>query len=203
MAKLLPPGANFSLLPLEVLRLNPSLMYWVSSHATGEPYFGRSRGNRFDDPTAKKADRFGTCYLGFSLTVAIAESLLHNAEPENGRFQVPASDIDARHVFRFSGPELRLANLTGTALLLLNGNGELSGTTNYTLTHKWARAVYDHPAQVNGFLYMSRRVNDSLAAVLFERDRKKPLALAASKPVELAAQPKFAESAKQLRLSGI
>lgn len=151
MAKLLPPCTNFPLLSLEVHRLNPAVMYRVSSHATGEPYFGRSRGNRFDDPTAKKADRFGTCYLGFSLTVAIAESLLHNAEPENGRFEVPASEIDARYVFRFTGPELRLANLTGTPLLLLNGNGELTGTTNYTLTHTWARAVYDLRRRLTAF----------------------------------------------------
>ena len=203
MAKLLPPGPDFPHLPLGVELLNPSLLYRVSTHDTGEPYFGRSRGNRFDDPTAKKANRFGTCYLGLNLTVAIAESLLHDAEPENGRFKVPVSEVDARYVFRFSGPDLRLANLTGTSLLLLNGSGEISGTTNYTLTHKWARAVYDHPELVDGLLYMSRRVNDSLAVVLFERDPKKPLALAPSKPVRLGAHRQFAKSAKQLRLSGI
>ena len=203
MARLRPPDANFATLPLDVGLLNPSGLYRVSTHYRGEPYFGRSRGNRFDDPTASKADRFGTCYLGFNLTVAMAESLLHNAEPENGRFEVAAADIDGCYVFRFSGPAMRLANLTGTSLLLLNGNGEISGTTNYTLTHKWARAVFDHPAQVDGFLYMSRRVNDSVAAVLFERDPKRPLALHPSKPVGLASHPEFAASARQLRLSGI
>lgn len=202
MARLLPPGANFSKLPLDIQLLNPSVLYRVSTHDTGEPYFGRSRGNRFDDPEAKKVNRFGTCYLGLNLTVAIAESLLHNAEPENGRFEVPMSAIDARYVFRFSGPALRLANITGTPLLLLNGNGEISGTTDYTLTHKWARAVYDHPEQVDGFLYMSRRVNDSVAVVLFERDPKNPLPLKPSSPVRLCAHPEFAASAHHLRLSG-
>lgn len=105
---------------------------------------------------------------------------------------------------------LRLANLTGTALMLLNGNGEISGTTNYTLTQKWSRAVYDHPQQVDGLLYMSRGVNDSVAVVLFERDPKKAAALKASTPVRLSEHPdrlsehpEFAASAKQLRLSGI
>lgn len=203
MAKLLPPGANFSQLPLDIQLLNPAILYRVSSHDTGEPYFGRSRGNRFDDPVARKADRFGTCYLGGNLTVAIAESLLHNAEPENGRFEVPVSEVEARYVFRFSGPVLRLANLTGTPLLLLNGNGEISGTTNYMLTQKWARAVYDHPQQVDGFLYMSRRVNNSVAVVLFERDPKKPPVLKPSSPVRLCAHPEFAASVRQLRLIGI
>jgi hypothetical protein len=201
MTKLLPPGASFSRLPLDIRLLNPSILYRVSSHDSGEPHFGRSRGNRFDDPVAKKADRFGTCYLGLNLTVAIAESLLHNAEPENGRFEVAVSEIDAHYVFRFSGPRLRLANLT-ESLLLLNGNGEISGTTSYRLTQKWSRAVYDHPEQVDGFLYMSRRVNDSVAVVVFERDPQKPLALKPSIPVRLSAHPEFADSVHQLRLSG-
>jgi hypothetical protein len=123
--------------------------------------------------------------------------------PQNGCFEVPVSDIDGRYVFRFGGLELRLANLTGTPFLLLNGSGEISGTTNYTLTQKWSRAVYEHPAQVDGFLYMSRRVNDSVAVVLFERDTSKPLALTPSKPVALGAHPQFAASAKQLALRGI
>jgi hypothetical protein len=203
MAKLLAPGANFSKLPLDIHLLNPSLLYRVSTHVSGEPYFGRSGGNRFDDPAAKQVNRYGTCYLGLNLTVAIAESLLHDTVPESGTFEVPASEIEARYVFRFSGMGLRLANLTGTALMLLNGNGEISGTTNYTLTQKWSRAVYDHPQQVDGLLYMSRRVNDSIAVVLFERDPKKAAALKASTPVRLSEHPEFAASAKQLRLSGI
>lgn len=150
-----------------------------------------------------QARRFGTCYLGLGLTVAIAESLLHNAEPERGRFEVLVSEVEAHYVFRFSGQDLRLANLTGTPLLLLNGNGELSGTTDYTLTQQWARAVYDHPEHVDGFLYMSRRVNDSVATVLFERNPTIPLALTPSTPVRLSVHPKCAESAKQLRLRGI
>ena len=170
MARLPPPGANFSRLPLDVQVLSPSVLCRISTHDTGEPYFGRSRGNRFDDPQAKRANRFGTCYLGLNLTVAIAESLLHNAEPENGRFVVPVSEIDACYAFRFSGPGLRLANLTGT------------------------------PLQVDGFLYMSRRVNDSMAVVLFERDPKKPLALTPSSPIRLCAHPEFAASVHRLRL---
>jgi hypothetical protein len=42
-----------------------------------------------------------------------------------------------------SGADLRLANLTGTSLLLLGGHVELCGTTNYALTKKWARALID------------------------------------------------------------
>ncbi len=179
------------------------MLYRVSRHASGEPYFGRSRGNRFDDPTWKRANRFGTCYLGLDLTVAMAESLLHDVEPTDGRFQVPIAEIESRYVFRFLGPALRIANLTGTSLFVLGGNGELSGTTDYKLTQKWARAVYAHPDAVDGFLYMSRRVNDSLAVVLFERDKAAPLDLTARPAVKLDAHPDFFKSGKALRLSAI
>ncbi|HEX8479960.1 MAG TPA: RES family NAD+ phosphorylase [Telluria sp.] len=203
MAALLPPGPDFPRLPLEIELIDPALLYRVSRHASGEPYFGRSRGNRFDDPTWKRADRFGTCYLGLDLTVAMAESLLHDVEPNAGRFDVALSEIEARYVFRFHGPALRLANLTGTALFLLGGNGELSGTTDYKLTQRWSRAVCAHPDKVDGFLYMSRRVNDSLAVVLFERDKSAPLPLSAAAPVRLGAHRDFVNSATTLRLCAV
>lgn len=203
MAALLQPGAGFSQTPLDIELIDPLMLYRVSRHASGEPYFGRSRGNRFDDPTWKRANRFGTCYLGLDLTVAMAESLLHDVEPTDGRFQVPIAEIESRYVFRFHGPALRIANLTGTSLFVLGGNGELSGTTDYKLTQKWARAVCAHPDAVDGFLYMSRRVNDSLAVVLFERDKAAPLDLTARPAVELDAHPDFLKSGKALRLSAI
>lgn len=202
MAKLLAPVSTFAQLPLEIPLVSPSKLYRVSGHNSGEPHFGRNKACRFDDPTPKKGNvRFGTCYLGFSLDVAIAESLLHDVEPAAGKFAVPVSEVERRYVFRFSGPELRLANLTGMALLLLGGNGELSGTPTYGMTRKWAKAVFDHPEQVDGFLYMSRRVNDSVAVVLFERNAVTPLPLTASKAVKLELHPEFAASARKLRLT--
>lgn len=202
MAKLLAPVSTFSQLPLDIAHVSPSRLYRVSGHDGGEPHFGRNKAYRFDDPTPKRNNvRFGTCYLGFSLDVAIAESLLHDVEPTAGSFAVPVSEVERRYVFRFSGPDLRLANLTGMSLLLLGGSGELSGTPTYGVTRQWAKAVCAHPAQVDGLLYMSRRVNDSLAVVLFERHAGTPLPLKASNAVKLELHPEFAASAKKLRLT--
>lgn len=192
MAALRPPGSGFSKIPLDIELLDPALLYRVSRHTSGEPFFGRSRGNRF-----------GTCYLGLDLTVAMAESLLHDVEPTNGRFEVPLSEIESRHVFRFRDPVLRVANLTGTSLFVLGGNGELSGTTDYKLTQKWAHAIFAHPDKVDGFFYMSRRVNDSLAVVLFERDKAAPLNLIAAPPIKLDVHRGFSKSGNALRLRAI
>ena len=84
----------------------------------------------------------------------------------------------------FRGP-LKLARLYGAALLRLGGNGEISGTGDYTVPQAWASALVAHPANIDGFIYMSRRVNDAFAVVLFERDARQPPAIRLAQNVAL------------------
>lgn len=165
-----PPSVNFHKVKLDIELVSPAALCRISSHATGEPFFGRSAGCRFDDPRHPAARRFGSCYLGLNLEVAFAESVLHNLEPNDGHFVVEASELARRFALSFEGPPLRLANLTGSSLLLMGANGELTGTSDYSLPQQWAQALVTHPARVDGLLYLSRRVAGSLAVVLFERD---------------------------------
>lgn len=81
-----------------------SRLYRISRHATGEPFFGRSGANRFDAPDRS----YGTCYCGFDLQTAVAETVLHDLRPALGVFEVAQSDLDARFLVRFTGgdPEL-------------------------------------------------------------------------------------------------
>lgn len=60
-------------LTLTIVSLDPAKLTRLSTHNTGEPYFGRTRSNRFDDPNPVESDRYGTSYFGQSLAVAIAE----------------------------------------------------------------------------------------------------------------------------------
>ena len=168
----------------------------MSRHDTGEPYFGKSGANRFDDP----AKVFGTCYLGLSLTVAFAESVLHDADPGGGHFHVPPDDISQRYALSFDGPGLRLANLTGSHLSLLGGNGEISGSADYTLPQLWSSALHAHPQAVDGFLYMSRLINDSLAVVLFERVQRGARKMRMADSVTLSAHTDFLATMAQLRV---
>lgn len=46
------------------------------------------------------------CYLGFDLTVAFAESVLHNKEPDSGGFSVQGTEIGACFALSFSGAYL-------------------------------------------------------------------------------------------------
>jgi hypothetical protein len=197
------PVAQFHELPLRIIDVPPASLCRISWHYTGEPHFGRKAANRFDDFTPDEAKRYGTCYLGLSLLVAFAESVLHNAVPEKGRFEVPQAAIAERYVLRFSGAPLRLADLTGSALTILGGSGELSGTPDYALPQEWSRAVCAHPANVDGFLYMSRLITNGYAVVLFERDISKPLDLKIASHVRLPMHTDFRNAVDNLNVKTI
>lgn len=199
--RLAPPDNDFSSLPLSVVSVNPASLHRVSSYDSGEPHFGRSSTNRFDDPARAVARRYGTCYLGLSFEVAFAESVLHDMVPSNGYFVVPESELTRRFALAFEGDDLQLANLTGTSLLVLGRNGELSGTSDYRLSKKWSAAVAAHPAQVDGFIFMSRRVNDSVAVVLFERDPHHPLPIRMTAALPLHTHPDFLAAMTSLKVT--
>lgn len=191
------PPADLRDQTLSIVTVSPTVLCRVSRYKTGEPFFGRSGLSRFDGTATEPGLRFGTCYLGFDLAVAFAESVLHNEEPDSGRFLIPTSEIDNRLVLSFKGRrKLRLANMTGRHLLRLGGNGELSGTSDYRLPQAWAAAVLAHPSQVDGMMYMSRRVNDSAAVVLFERMPGHPPAIRLDQALPLFHHTDFVQTIK-------
>jgi len=180
---------------LQTVRCDPAALYRVSGHATGEPYFGRANTYRFDDPHPQAAARFGTCYLGTSLAVALAETLLHDRKPIHNRFVIELAVIQARFVIRFAGKPLIVADLTGAALRQLGGHAGLSGTSSYQTTKAWSAAIHAHPNAVDGMLYMSRHKNDETALVLFHRAAPK-LAMKSATP--LSVHPDFGQVATLL-----
>jgi hypothetical protein len=167
------PSPDFSELPLKVRRVSVTALKRIGRHDSGEPYFGRHAANRFDDPDK----RFGTCYCGRQLDTAIAETVLHDEVPEKGRFRIRQEDIEARYLVTFAAGDddgvLRLADLTGPHLKRLGGDNSLSAEQPYDVPQTWSAAVHAHPAKVDGFLYVSRQLNDKKAVVVFDRARGK------------------------------
>jgi hypothetical protein len=165
-----PPPAELARLSIATVQIDPSAWCRISQFTSGEPYFGRSGGNRFDDPNPNPALRFGTLYLGAMLEVAVAETLLHNAMPQLMRFGVSESGVAMRQVVRFVDTRpLTLVDLTGRELKKLVGSGELTTVTPYDLPQAWAQALHGHPAAFDGLLYQSRHINTHQAAVVFHR----------------------------------
>ena len=172
-APLRPPPSDLHRINLETVQVQVADLYRISKYDSGEPYFGRSAGNRFDDHSRPPSKRFGTCYLGLSLQVAIAETVLHDLMPEGGHFVVPPDELESKHVVRFQGGTLKLAKLTGTALKRIVGSSEISTIFPYDLPQAWAMALHAHPEKIDGLLYMSKQVNDEQAVVIFNRARRK------------------------------
>jgi hypothetical protein len=180
---------------LKTVSIDPSTLFRVSGHSTGEPYFGKWNANRFDDPSEVPEARYGTCYLGTSLAVAIAETLLHDRKPIKSWFVVELAVIKSRYVIQFKGSPLTLADLTGAELKRLGGNAALSGTASYGTTKQWSQSVHQHADKVDGMLYMSRHKNDEKAIVMFDRAAHK---LSMTKATRLHEHPDFGQVATDL-----
>lgn len=147
--------------------LDPGKLYRITRFGSGEPYFGRTGGNRFDD--YRKRKQYGTCYFGQTLNVAFAETVLHDEMPVNGGFDVAMEELENRYVVKFTGEPLQLLDLTGETLKKLGIDPSLTTVTGYDLTQKWSVAVHSHTALYDGFIYMSRHMNSEKAVVLFDR----------------------------------
>lgn len=168
--KLRPPPPTFATQPIDTVDVDSRLLFRLSRHATGEPYFGKRATNRFDDPQRA----FGTCYAALDLETAVAETVLHGLAPVAGRFKVEGDDLQSRRLVRFpTGGILRMADFTGIALMRMAGDGTMSTMQPYDLPQQWSAAAHDHPLLVDGLVYMSRHLNDRRAVVIFERAKSK------------------------------
>lgn len=196
------PPSDIHLRTLTIRQVRPEHLVRVSRYDTGEPHFGRTATQRFDDAHADVTLRFGTCYLGFRLDVAFAESVLHNLSPDALGFKVPLAEVTTRFALSFKGPKaLNVAVLCGAPLLTLGGHGEISGTSDYTVPQAWASALAGHPANVDGFIYMSRRFTDQPAVVLFERmPGKPPAGITRDQAVALVKHVDYAQTIADLRV---
>ena len=166
---LAPPPADFTDLPLHIRNMCVTSLKRIGRHGSGEPYFGKHAANRFDDPHK----RFGTCYCGPHLDTAIAETVLHDEVPEKGQFRIRQEELDTRYLVTFAEGSgsgvLRLADLTGSHLKRLGGDNSLSAEYPYDVTQQWSAAVHAHPANVDGFVFVSRQLNNKRAVVVFDR----------------------------------
>lgn len=180
---------------LATVAMEPALLVRVSGFTTNEPYFAASGANRFDAPGCPASPEFATCYFGTNLIVALAETVLHDDLPDAGFFRLARSRFVGKHVLRFAGETLIVADLTGPHLKRLGGHADLSGTGNYSVAQAWSLAVHRNPGEYDGFTYMSRHINDQRAVVLFDRARAK---LALASYGKLLLDPDFATAADKL-----
>ena len=156
------------------VEIEASTLVRVTSHPRGEPYFGRTGGNRFDAPGPKPA--FGVSYCAPILPTAFAESVLHidrRFDTKRNYWVVSrAGVIDASWVVdlqRPHAPQLQLFPLCGDLLTTMNIDNIVSAGRDYRATREIAAVIHNDDSTADGILYVSNRHNLHLAVALFER----------------------------------
>ncbi len=139
----------------------------ISSLPDSEPWWGKARHGRFDDPLGN----FGVTYASETLAAAFAETVIHEAGYyAAGAWCVPSSHIDARWVVTYAHPRsVSLLDLTGANLKRLGLNNDICATSDYAFTQTLSRALHEQLPNVDGIYYISRQLNTRCAAAFFER----------------------------------
>jgi len=161
----LPSPTRLAARSLPILRWGYPL-YRISVVDRDPIYFGKGSQHRFDDPRGQ----YGILYASTSPEGAFVETCIRDERPGNNRVLFPAF-LEQRRLVRIAWPTpLRLVDLTGPGLSFLDADGRLM-TVGYTVSQKWARALWSHRDSPDGILYCSR-FNLSLRSIaLFDRLR--------------------------------
>jgi RES domain len=137
-------------------RLNPV------QHASAL-YFDRSGRGRFDGAT----QGYGILYVGEDEYAAFIESYgrVHGARG------VAEADLKQRNLVAIASDRpLVLVDLTGSSLVKLGADARLS-SGSYAIARTWAKAIWEHPMQVDGLRYRSRHDDERFCCGLFDRVR--------------------------------
>jgi hypothetical protein len=200
-----PPFLNLLLSDLEAFKIDVTAYYsdaepqgFYDNVLTGKlgalAYFCNTLG--WSDPSLHRCSS-GTCYLGFDVKAAIAETLLHDEIPKNGRFKLSYRYVESKYLVRFNGDKLTVAIMLGEQLKALGANGSISTILPYNLPQQWSVAIHKHPQKMDGILYVSRHLNDRNAVVIFDRANHK---IAGPKYDQLVKAPDGIAAMKALKL---
>ena len=153
----------------EISRLSLPLVVlhqpWIRIHrcARWPLHFGKSGEQRFDDPGRS----FGVLYVATDIRGAFVETFLRNRTDRH----VSLAAFEEREVSEILFPEaLRLVDLTAHGLSRLGADARLT-SGDYTVSQKWALALYQHREQPDGILYCSRHDLACRCVAVFDRDR--------------------------------
>jgi hypothetical protein len=137
-------------------------------------HFGRSGGNRYDDP----ALRFGTVSVGFDLATALMESVFRQHRWSRSAVRVITRTEVYSRMVRVIGvlEPLSLADLTATGVMASQFGLNLSqlASRRYVHTQRVAALVHalaepDGAPRFDGLLYTSRNNHPAPCAALFDR----------------------------------
>ena len=146
--------------------------------------------SRFSPPVG--VEPYGVVYLGSSLKVAVAETLVRDrGDGRLGDLPVEAAELDAWACAEIEiVTPLQLADLRGDGALRMGISSDVAHAADWKQSQIWSAALHGHELHPDGVIYLSRLTGEPNVAV-FEGGLTK-LAVASVKPLlshsaELAA----------------
>lgn len=141
-------------------------------------HFGRSGGNRYDDPTR----RFGTLYVGFDLSTALMESVFRQHRwSRRVKRVITRTEVYSRMIRAIGVLEpLSLADLTAPGVMASQFGLNLAQLASRRYVHTQGIAALVHELaepggahRFDGVLYPSRNNHPAACAALFDRAAEK------------------------------
>ena len=141
-------------------------------------HFGRSGGNRYDDPGLQ----YGTLYVGFDLATALMESVFRQHRwGQRAKRAITRTEVYARMIRAIGVLEpLSLADLTAPGVMASQFGLNLSQLASRRYVHTQRIAALVHALaepqgapRFDGVLYPSRNNHPAACAALFDRAAEK------------------------------
>ena len=154
-------------LPTVGLPITRRSRQWFRAHRCRRHplFFGRSGQWRYDDPYRT----FGVLYVAADFEGAFVEGCLHDAAVGTTSPLLSERYLERRCMskIRFAGP-LKLVDLSGPGLAAIGADARLC-VGDYRVAQRWSRALWCHPQQPDGILYLSRHNPAIVCAAVFDR----------------------------------
>ena len=124
-------------------------------------HFSKDGIGRFDDPLK----HYGVLYASLTPDAAFAEVFLRQLS----LMLIQEADLQERSLSEIGCRDIKCVDLTGPGLRRLSCDNRISTEKPYHSTGMWSRALFDHPAQPAGIIYLSRHNPQFKCVALFER----------------------------------
>lgn len=158
------PPAGLPKLSLPITRRSRQ---WFRAHRCRRHplFFGRAGQWRYDDPER----RFGVLYVAADLEGAFVEGCLHDTTVGTSSPLLSERYLHRRCAakIRFAAA-LKLVDLSGPGLAAIGADARLC-VGDYRVAQLWSRALWSHPQQPDGILYLSRHNPALVCAAVFDR----------------------------------
>jgi hypothetical protein len=161
------PPADFGQRRLRLVRA-PEQLVRISRAGFRDPLFWSRLGrNRFDLPDG----RYGLLYTAEDLETCVLEVFGDRWLKER---VMAASALPKFEVLIFSvRPELRVVDLTGSALNRLGTDANLFASSDFAVTHEWSRQLMLHGQARDGIRYHSRKNPQKFNYAIYDTTRSK------------------------------